>query len=265
MNRSLQDKVVWITGASAGIGEALAYSFAVHGAKLVLSARRADELQRVAENCKANDILLLPLDLADQNNFEKKKEEVINKFGRIDILVNNGGISQRSLAKETLLEVDRRVMEINYFGTIALSKTVLPQFLKQGSGRYVVISSAVGKIGSPYRSGYAASKHALHGFFDSLRAELYDDGIRVLLVCPGFIKTDVSVNALTGSGEKLGTMDAATATGLTARECADQIVAGILSNKEEIVVGGFKEKLGLWVKRFSPSLFSYLLRKMSVR
>lgn len=262
---SIKNQVVWITGATSGIGEAIVYALAAQGAKLVISARREDELKKVAEKCKGVEVLVLPLDLADQSNFEEKKNEVLQKFGRIDILVNNGGISQRSLVKDTPVEVDRKIMEVNFFGTIALTKAVLPQFIKQRSGKYVVTTSTVGKIGTPYRSGYSASKHALHGFFDSLRAELYNDNISVLLVCPGFIQTNISINALTGSGEKLGTMDKATAAGLTAAQCAEAIIEGITSDKQEIVVGGIKEKFAILTKRLFPSLFSVLIRKMAVK
>jgi dehydrogenase/reductase SDR family protein 7B len=264
---SLGDKVIWLTGASSGIGEALAKALAKEGAILILSARRITELERVAKACglKENRYLLLPLDLADQSNFESKKNEVLSKFSRIDILLNNGGVSQRSLAKDTKLQVDREIMEVNYFGTVGLSKTVLPVFMQQKQGLFVVVSSAVGKFGSPWRSGYSASKHALHGFFDSLRAEMYDAGVRVLLVCPGFIQTNISMNALTGSGAKLGSMDSATSKGLTAGECAAQIVAAIKSGKEEVVVAQFRERLGVFVKRFFPLLFSRMIRGMAVR
>lgn len=264
---SLNNKVVWLTGASSGIGEALAYALAKEGVKLVLSARRKEELERVLKGCNLSDAnsLLLTLDLSDQSNFAEKKNEALKKLGRIDILINNGGVSQRSLAKDTSLEVDRRLMEVNYFGTIALTKTLLPDFIKQQSGLFVVITSAVGKFGSPWRSGYSASKHALHGFFDSLRAEVYSRGISVLLVCPGFIQTNVSVNAFTGTGEKLGSMDAATARGLTAEECARKIISAIKSGKEEIVVAKWKERSAVLAKRFFPSLLSRLLRKISVR
>jgi len=264
---NLNNKVIWLTGASSGIGEGLAKALAKEGAKLVLSSRRESELKAVADNCKLSldTCLILPLDLAYASNFEEKKNEVLAKFGRIDILINNGGISQRSLAKDTAIEVDRKLMEVNYFGTIALTKTVLPVLIKQHDGMVATVTSAVGKFGSPWRSGYSASKHALHGFFDSLRAEVFTDNIKVLLICPGFIQTNVSVNALTGTGAKLGTMDEATAKGLTTDECAQQIIAAIKAEKEEVAVAGFKEKLGLWVKRFFPSIFSVMVRKMAVR
>lgn len=267
----LKGKVIWLTGASSGIGEALAYALAKEGVKLIISARREDELKRVASSLTSNfgltemDLLILPLDLADESNFEAKKNEVLKKFGRVDVLINNGGVSQRSLAKDTTVEVDRRIFEINFFGTVALTKLLLPVFVKQKEGLVVTITSAVGKFGSPWRSGYSASKHALHGFFDSLRAEMHDDGIRVLLVCPGFIQTNVSHNALTGTGDKLGSMDKATANGLTAEECAGQIISAIKSDKEEIVVAKFKERFAVFAKRIFPSLFSVMIRKMAVR
>jgi dehydrogenase/reductase SDR family protein 7B len=265
--KELRGKVVWLTGASSGIGEALAYALAKEGAKLILSARREDELRRVAGLCSLMDenLLVLALDLNNQSDFEEKKNEVLSKFGRIDVLLNNGGVSQRSLAKDTPVEVDRKIFEVNFFGTIALTKTVLPVFLQQKDGMFVTITSAVGKFGSPWRSGYAASKHALHGFFDSLRAEVHDANVKVLLVCPGFIQTDVSVNAITETGEKLGAMDKATAKGLTADECALQIVTAIKSEKGEIVVAKAKEKFAVYAKRFVPSLFSIMIRKMAVR
>jgi dehydrogenase/reductase SDR family member 7B len=263
----ISNQVVWLTGASSGIGEALAYALAKEGAKLIISARRPDELQRVATKCKLppDKLLILPLDLTDESTFEAKKAEVLKKFGRIDILINNGGISQRSLARDTSVAVDRSIMEVNYFGTVALTKTLLPDFRAQKSGLYVVVSSAVGKFGSPWRSGYSASKHALHGFFDSLRAEEYDSGIRVLIVCPGFIQTNISMNALTGGGQKLGSMDSATSKGLTADECARQIIQAIQSDKEEIVVAKFRERFAVIAKRFFPGLFSRLIRGMAVR
>jgi len=263
----LKNKVIWLTGASSGIGEALAYALAKEGTKLILSARREDELKRVMANGQLTEdnCLILTLDLNDQTNFESKKSQALQKFGKIDVLINNGGVSQRSLAKDTSIEVDRKLFEVNFFGTVALTKVLLPDFIRQKSGLIVTITSAVGKFGSPWRSGYAASKHALHGFFDSLRAELHDDNVKILLVCPGFIQTNVSQNALTGTGEKLGSMDKATANGLTAEECSLQIIAAIKNEREEIVVAKFKERFAVFAKRIFPSLFSIMIRKMAVR
>lgn len=259
--------MVWLTGASSGIGEALALQLANEGCRLILSARREHELKRVQELAGLNDSnsLLLPLDLEVYDNFPQLVQTAIGKFGTIDILINNAGISQRSLAEETPLAVDKRLMEVNYMGTVALTKALLPHFLKKQQGLFVTVTSAVGKIPSPWRSSYAAAKHALHGFFDSLRAECYHKGLRVLLVCPGFVATNVSVNALSATGEKTGVMDEATAKGISAEACARGIINAIQSGKEEVVIGGFKEKLGVWMKRHFPSVFSVMIRKMAVR
>ncbi|HAI75266.1 MAG TPA: short chain dehydrogenase [Microscillaceae bacterium] len=261
---SFQNQVVWITGASSGIGEALAVAFAHEGAVLVLSARRESELQRVAQMCQgAKEVFILPLDLTDSASLVAKTQEVVAKFGKIDVLVNNGGISQRGFVKDTNFEVDRRIMEVNFFGTIALTKAVLPVMLQQKSGKIAVVSSLVGKFGTPLRSAYSASKHALHGYFDALRAEVWNDGIRVLMACPGFIKTNVSYNALTADGSPQNSMDDGQAKGMSAERCAAKIISGLKRNKEEIYIAGW-EKIGLLVKRFFPSLFSRMIRRMKV-
>lgn len=264
----IKGKVVWVTGSSSGIGEALVYELARKGARLILSARRREELERVKQGCTGtmpDDIKILPLDLADAASLKAKAEEAEAFFGHVDILVNNGGISQRSLARDTQMDVDRKVMEVNYFGAIALSKYLLPGMLRRSSGHHVIISSAVGIISSPYRTGYAASKHALHGFYDGLRAELHDDNIKVTIVCPGFIRTQVSVNSLTGDGSRFNEMDQAQANGIAPDKCARVIVKAIEKEKEEIYIGGFKEVGGIYVKRFFPSLFSRIVRKVKVR
>jgi len=195
-----ESKVVWITGASSGIGAALAESFAQEGATLILSARRRDELEHVVARCAGSGHLVLPLDLTKSETFASSVDAVHRRFGRVDILVHNGGISQRALAQDTRLEVDRRLMEVNYFGAVALTKAVLPAMLAAKAGQLVVISSVAGKVGTPLRSAYSATKHALHGFFDCLRAEVTEAGLVVTLICPGYIRTDVSKNALTGDG-----------------------------------------------------------------
>ena len=263
----LAGKVVWITGASSGIGEALTYELAKKSCRLILSARRLEELERVKSSCSASshaNIAVLPLDLAATDSLKLTTEAAIYLFGHIDILINNGGISQRSLVKDTDLAVDRRIMEVNYFGTIAITKYLIPHFMERHQGMFVVVSSLVRKFGTPYRSGYAASKHALHGFFDSLQAELYQDNIRVSLICPGFIKTDVSINALTEKGGKLNEMDQAQANGMDADKCAKKIVRAIKSKKYETYIGG-KEKYGVFLKRFLPALYRKVVRKASVR
>jgi dehydrogenase/reductase SDR family protein 7B len=259
---TFKNKVVWITGASSGIGEALSKALAAEGAKLVLSSRRIEELERVKKSLKLGDadVFILPLDLADSSKADELAKLVVGRFGRIDILINNGGISQRSLTKDTSLEIDRRVMEVNFFGTVALTKSVLPYMLKQKSGHIITISSIVGKFGFYLRSAYAASKHALHGFFESLRMEVYKDNINILLVCPGKIRTNISINAISGDGSTHNKMDESTDKGLSPEACATQILNGIRSNKEELFIGG-KDLRAIWLKRFFPSLFSKIIRK----
>ena len=209
---SLRNRVIWLTGASSGIGEALTYELAKKGARLIISARRKEELEKVKGNCDSAaqaNIRILPLDLTVTSTLSLSVEAAVQTFGHIDILINNGGISQRSFVKDTSLDVDRRIMEVNYFGAIALTKFLLPHFLKQKGGHFVVVSSLTGKFGTPYRSGYAASKHALHGFYDSLRAELWKENIKVTMIAPGFIHTPITLSALTGDGSPLNKMDEA--------------------------------------------------------
>jgi len=266
----LQGKVIWITGASSGIGEALAYELASRGAKLILSARRKEELQRVKGNCIAAaqpDVRILPLDLTQTETLKLSVEAAIQFFGHVDILVNNGGISQRGFAKDTTIDVDRKIMEVNYFGAVALSKFILPHFLKRKAGHFVTVSSVTGFFGTPYRSGYAASKHALHGFFDSLRAELWSDvkdAITVTMICPGFIHTPITLSAVTGDGSPLGKMDDAQYKGKPAEWCAQKIATAIEKKKEEVSIGGI-ETLGIPFKRFFPGWFSKYIRRAKVR
>jgi short-subunit dehydrogenase len=243
----------------------MALVFSKHGANLILSARNEQNLNQVKELCDQSEkVEVLPLDLSDYSSFSEKVKSALNFFNGIDILINNGGISQRSLAIETELKVDQRIFEINYFGTIALTKALLPHFVDKKSGQIVVISSVTGKIGTPLRSSYAASKHALHGFFDSLRSEVYDDNIAITLVCPGFVNTDVSKNALIADGSKQNTKDKATANGLDPDVFARKVIKAIAKRKQEVVIGGAKEVLATYVKRFFPKLLSNLIRRADV-
>jgi len=262
--KEFKDKVIWITGASSGIGEALALEFAKREARLILSARREKELQRVRKltGLADLDLMILPFDLSDTSKASAYAAQIMNKFGRIDILINNGGFSQRSEAIETPLEIDRKLMEVNFFSYVALTKAVLPYMKRQKSGHIVVISSIAGKFGFYLRSSYSAAKHALHGFFESLRLETESLGIQTLIVCPGKIKTNVSLNAVTATGSSHSKMDESHENSMSAEECARQIINGILKNKEEILVGG-KELLIVKIKRFFPKLFGTLIRKQS--
>tara|TARA_R110002074_G_scaffold193443_2_gene359277 strand:+ start:1189 stop:1983 length:795 start_codon:yes stop_codon:yes gene_type:complete len=259
------DKIVWITGASSGIGKALALELSNQNAKLILSSRKKDDLALVKAACKNPEkVKIITLDLEDYTNLQSKADEAIAAFGTVDILVNNGGISQRSLVKDTTILVDKRIMDINYLGTVALTKAILPHFIKNKNGHFVVTTSIVGKIGTPLRSSYAASKHALHGFFDSLRAEIHQENIAVTLVCPGFINTNISKNALTGNGTPQQKMDAATANGIQPERFSKLMLKAIEQRKEEVYISGAKEKLGVYVKRFFPKIFSKMIKKMSV-
>lgn len=263
-------KVIWITGASSGIGEALTYQLAKHGARLIISARRKEELERVKGNCIAAShpfIKILPLDLSEASTLNLSTQAAVQLFGHIDILINNGGISQRSLAKDTTLDVDRRIMEVDYFGSIGLTKNLLPYFLKQKSGHFVTISSVMGKIGTPYRSGYAAAKHALHGFFDSLRAELWKDNknIYVTLVCPGWINTNLSIAALMGDGSAQNKKDDTHKKGMTPDQFSKKLIRAIETKKREVYIGGTKEVLAIYIKRFFPGMFSKIIHKVKVK
>jgi dehydrogenase/reductase SDR family member 7B len=258
---NFKNKKIWITGASSGIGEALALALAKEGAHLILSARNEAELKRVKMNCMgAKQIDIVLLDIGNHAEIFKIANETIAKIGNIDILINNAGISQRSLAKDTDFQVDTHIINVDLLGTIAITKAVLPSMLAQKSGHIVTISSLMGKFGAPLRSGYAAAKHGLHGFFDTLRAELFDDNIKILMVCPGFVKTNISMNAIVGNGSKQGTMDEATGKGLDPEIVATKIIKAMRREKEEIYLGG-REVMGVYMKRFFPKILSRIVRK----
>ena len=258
-------KVAWVTGASSGIGEALACALAQRGAILVLSARNEGLLHKVQTGCaNAERHLVLPLDMLAPATFEPAVQTVLSHFGHIDLLVHCAGISQRAHAAETHIDVDRRIMDVNYFGTVALTKQVLPSMLARHAGQIVVISSLLGKFGAPSRSAYCASKHALVGFFDSLRAEVASQGITVTMICPGFVRTNASRNALRGDGSLHGQMDELIQGGMAAEECARRIVRAIERRRREVYIGR-KEKLALYLSRFTPGLFARLMRRTRLK
>jgi short-subunit dehydrogenase len=261
----LEKKVVWITGASSGLGEAMAYEFNKKGNRLILSARRSEELQRVKENCHNHeaDVRVLPLDLTDDGAMEEKAKEARRMFGSIDMLVNNGGISQRAYAVESSMNTIRKLMEVNFFGAVGLTKAVLPGMIEQKGGHIVVISSVMGKIGTKYRSSYAASKHALHGWFDCLRQEVLEHNIDVTLVCPGFVKTNVSKNALTADGSPYNEMGDAHRKAMEPNVFAEKLFPKLAQGKEEIYIGG-TEILTIYLKRLMPSVLNKILRRTKV-
>ncbi|MBP6508686.1 MAG: SDR family oxidoreductase [Opitutaceae bacterium] len=256
------DKVVWITGASSGIGEALAREFAREGARLVLSSRRSDALEHVRATClRPESHVVLPLDLTRSESFPAATARALELCGHVDILVNNGGVSQRAFAADATLEVERALMEVNYFGTVALTKAVLPSMQARRAGHIVVVSSVMGYVGTPGRSTYAAAKHALHGYFDSLRAEVWREGLKVTLACPGYVKTAVSANALDAQGGKHGRTDDTHKRGISAEKCAAAIVRAVARGREEVAVGG-PEVFAIQLKRFFPWLASRIVRRM---
>ncbi len=261
---AINGKVVWITGASSGIGEALAYELATKNCKLILSARNIKALETVKSKCSTAKVVILPFDLVDFDNARNHVEKAIAAYGKIDILVNNGGVSQRSLIIETDFEVDKKLIEVDYLGTIAVTKTLLPHFIKNHKGHFVTITSLMGKFGSPYRSGYCGAKHALHGFFDVLRMEHQKDNISVTLVCPGFIQTNVAKNALTADGSKQNLDDAATQNGMLTSVFVKKFVRAVESEKFESYIGG-KEVLGVYLKRFFPKWLHHFVLKSKVR
>ena len=256
-----QNKVIWIVGASSGIGEALCINLSKQGASIILSSRKTEQLHSLKEKMDhLSKHLVLPLDLEKQNEFKPALEQIMNSYGKIDILFNNGGISQRSEVKDTAIEVDRRIMEINYFGNIALTKNVLPVFHKQGYGQIIVTSSIAGKFGFYLRSAYSASKHALHGYYESLALEELKNNISITLLCPGKINTPISTNALTGKGEKHNIMDHNQETGMPVDECVRQILIAVEKKKREVLIGN-KEILAVYIKRFFPNLFWKIIQK----
>jgi len=264
MNENLyHQKTVWITGASSGIGEALAVLLAKRGAKLILSARRQEELERVNMRC-GGQAMIVPLDLGDSHSIQKAAATVFASHSSIDFLFNNGGISQRSICLETDISVDRQIMEINFFGNIQLTKLVGTRMVAAKSGHIIVTSSLLGKWGFYLRSGYAASKHALHGFYESLRMEVEKDGIFVSMVLPGFTNTEISKHALDSAGKPTNEMDHNQAGGLSPEEVAEKILLGVEKKKFEIAIGG-REMKGLLVKRLFPGLFEKIVRKQSAK
>lgn len=256
---------IWITGASSGIGRSLAIAYGKDPVNLILSARNKDRLEKVKNEIgEPERIRILPLDLTDIESFPRIVEQAWGMFDGVDVMIHNGGISQRSLVAETPLSVDRSIFETNYFGTIGLTKCLLPYFSKRQSGQFVVVTSVVGKFGTALRSSYSGSKHALHGFFESLRAEHYEENIRVTLICPGFVNTNVSINALTADGSRQGTKDKATAGGLSPDDFARKARRAISRQKREVVIGGPLEVIAVYIKRFFPGIHARMIRKAAV-
>lgn len=271
----LDDKVIWITGASSGLGRAMAIEAARRGARVVLSARSVGKLEDVKKECLAiapsstssssssTRVLVQPLDMARYNDesFATAVAAVTHTMGGLDILINNAGVSTRSSAADTTLNVDLSVMATNFFGPMALTKLALPS-LRQSPSRaphLIVVNSVQGKLGLGLRTSYAASKHALTGYFDSLRAELSPESIPVTAVFPGYIRTDLSLNALTGQGEKYAQMDDTTAKGLDPSDLALRIFRAAAAGKQEVVFAPLDAKAAILLRNVVPSLVFKIL------
>ena len=255
---------VWITGASSGIGEACAYRYAAQGARLILTSSSAERLEKVAEKCRAagaTQVVVLPYDFSSNDDIEALVQSAWDATEGIDIVMLNAGISQRTNVEDTSMEMVRKIMEVNYFAPVAIAKDLLPRMLSAGGGKIAVTTSIAGRFGFPLRCGYSSSKFALYGFFETLQAEYYDAGIRVTIVCPGRVQTNISRYALDKGGKPHGVMDPGQASGMTAEAAARVITRAIAKEKKEVLVGR-KELLMVYIKRFFPGLCAMLARKI---
>jgi len=256
-------KTAWITGASSGIGESLAYQLAGYGTNVIISSNQEAELRSVQTKIKlqGGNCEIIPFDLSDPNCIPGAAEQAFSCFGTIDFLFNNGGISQRSLVVETPITIDRKIMEVNYFSNVALAKAVLPRMIAQGGGSIAVTSSLSGLFGFPLRSAYCASKHALHGFYETLRIEHQHDNIFVTIACPDRVRTRISIHALDRDGKPHGTMDARQDKGISPEKCANDILRAVRKRKIIVLIGG-TERFAVYLKRYIPSLFYKLIGKV---
>lgn len=259
--KNLKNKTIWITGASDGIGKELAIQLAKAGAKIILTARNVEKLNAVNSQLQGDGHLVYPMDLLKVDTIPNAALEILKQVGNIDILINNAGISQRSLAKDTVIEVDRKIMEIDHFAVVALTKSVLPQMRERKEGMIITISSVAGKMGTPMRSAYCAAKHAVIGFMDALRAELHADNVKVMVVTPGSVYTNISMNALEGNGDKHNVIDPLIKNGIPVEVCARKIIKGIKKETPELLIAKGKEKLAVYLRRFFPGfLFKIMAR-----
>lgn len=261
--QSVSGKRIWVTGASSGIGRELAHQLADKGAKLILSSRRADALETVRLTLSGEGHQVLPLDLGQPESL--LSEDLLKQAGDVDILINNGGVSQRCLFKETDFSVYRRLMEVNYLGTVAMTQLVLPQMLKRNAGMIVSISSVAGKVGSKFRTGYSGSKYAVVGFMDCLRAELSDSGVGVLTICPGSIKTDIARNSLNPEGVAQGHSEASIENGMAVEKAVGQMIKAIEKQKDEVVVGEGLSGIAPLINRLLPGFYRRLTARIEYK
>jgi len=257
-------QTVWITGASSGIGAACARLYATQGARLVLTSSSADRLEPVAEACRAAGaagVVALPYDLSRPEGIPSLAKSAWEAFDGLDILYCNAGISQRTRVEDTSPEMVRKIMEINFFSSVFMAQAILPRMLERGGGHIAVTTSISGRFGFPLRGAYSSSKFALYGFFETLQAEYYDRGIRVTLVCPGRVRTNISLYALDKGGKPHGQMDPGQAGGISPERAARTITKAIRRGRREVLVGG-GELLMVYIKRFFPGLCARLSRRL---
>ncbi len=255
---------VWITGASSGIGEACALRYAELGYRIILTATRADRLKEVAAACRAagaKAVMALPYDLVEPGGIRHLVRQAWDVYDGIDIVFLNAGISQRTNVEDTSMRMTRTIMEVNYFAPVAIAQTILPMMIKAGGGHIAVTTSIAGRFGFPLRCAYSSSKHALYGYFETLQAEYYDQGIRVTLVCPGRVRTNISLNALDKGGQRHGQMDPGQDGGLAVDKAAQQIVRAIAKCRREVLIGK-GELIMVYIKRFFPGLCARLARRI---
>lgn len=258
-------KKVWITGASSGIGRALALEMARSGADVLLSARRADQLEAAAAECRKHGggVDVMPFDLAQTDGLQRIAAEAIARMGRIDILCNIGGVGMRGTALDTKLDVARKIFDVDFWGAVELTRGVMPAMLARRSGQIVLLTGVLGKFGAPRRSYYSAAKHALHGWGESLREETLGSGVEVTFLVPGWVRTDISEQALENDGQPHGRMDEGQARGISSEECAKRAMKAIVAGVPEQLIGGI-ECGGVYLNRLWPGLFKRLLRRRGI-
>ena len=262
--KNYQGKTVWITGASSGIGAQLARQFAEEGARVIISSHDARELEGVQKDLESisKEVYPVVFNLGNPEEVKKTAEKVLAQFQRVDVLMNNGGISTRAEAMETTLGMDRRIMEIDYFSGVSLTKALLPAMIENGYGHIGVTSSISGKFGWPLRSAYAAAKHALFGFYKSLWAENHQKGIRVTIFSPGRVRTNISLHALEKNGKEHGKMDPGQAKGITPEQCARQMIRAMKKNRKDVLIGG-SELIMVWIHKYCKPLYYKMVNKVS--
>lgn len=254
-------QTAWITGASSGIGEALAKGLASQGARVVLSGRNVPELERVAAQC--GEALVLPFESTDYAALPRHADRAWDWAGGVDFLINNAGISQRSLAVDSAFPVYERIIGVDLLAPIALTQLVLPRMAARRSGRLAFVSSIAGKVGVPLRSAYCAAKFGLAGYADSVRAETAHLGLQVHTIYPGSIRTNVSRNALTADGSRRGASDSAIDNGIDPDEAAAELLSRMLAGEREIIIArGFETQLGE-ARRTPDTLFDQIAAMMA--